>query len=73
MNSVVWDSANSIHILAKKFVPQEVNSIMYRTKIDALNSVQNNEEIRTKAINCARMNIEMLAEELAIIKMQGLY
>lgn len=68
---------DKINLLASKFTPQEINTIMARTKIGTLNSVQNNTKIIDEAMKNAKKNIEVLAEELGIdveveIGLQGL-
>lgn len=68
---------DKINLLASKFTPQEINTIMARTKIGAFNTIQNDTKIIDKAMRNAKKNIGVLAEELGIdveveIGLQGL-
>lgn len=68
---------DKVNLLASKFIPQEINTIMARTKVGALNTIQNNTEIIDKAMISTKKNIEILVEELGVgveveISKQGL-
>lgn len=68
---------DKINLLASKFTPQEINTIMARTKIGAFNTIQNDTKIIDEAMENAKKNIETLAEELGVdvkveIRLQGL-
>lgn len=68
---------DKINILASKFTPPEINTIMARTRIGALNSIQNDTKIISEAMENTKKNIESLAKELGVdvkveIGLQGL-